>query len=77
MSEPITAQHKPERATLEVTPVATLKVSCSGPEFSRHPKVWLTMVDDAKGRPVQVVCPYCSHVFKYDAKLAASAPNSH
>lgn len=66
MAEPIATAHKPE-----VTRTGELRVACSGPLFSRHPKVWLTMVDDKNGHPANVVCPYCSHVFQYDETLPA------
>jgi uncharacterized Zn-finger protein len=65
MAEPITP-HNPE-----VTRTGDTRVECAGPVFSRHPKVWLTMVDDAHGNPSHVVCPYCSHVFQYDPALPA------
>jgi uncharacterized Zn-finger protein len=64
MSEPITPTNIETQATGE------RKVACDGPSFSKHPRVYLTMVDDADGAPVDVVCPYCSRVFKYDAALA-------
>lgn len=53
MSEPI----KPTNA--ETTVVTEKKVHCDGPEFSKHPRVYLNMGDEN-----HVVCPYCSHVFK-------------
>jgi uncharacterized Zn-finger protein len=48
-----------------------LRVACDGPQFSKHPRVYLTMVDDAAGKPSFVVCPYCSRVYLYDAKPGA------
>lgn len=69
MSEPIAIGSK-----VETVQVGTLKVACDGPSFSKHPRVYLTMVDDAKGRPVDVVCPYCSRVFVYGAALAQAEP---
>ena len=63
MAEPILADNKDD-----VTVVDTLRVACDGPSFSRHPRVYLTMVDDANGKPEHVVCPYCSHVFRYSGK---------
>lgn len=65
MAEPITPTGKPE--TQET---GKKRVSCDGPSFSRHPRVYLTMVDDAEGRPQNVVCPYCSRVFLYNDRLA-------
>ncbi|MDE0723733.1 MAG: zinc-finger domain-containing protein [Alphaproteobacteria bacterium] len=53
MSEPIKATNK------EVTEVTSKKAHCDGPEFSGHPRIYLDMGDEK-----QVVCPYCSHVFK-------------
>ncbi len=67
MSEPIRTENK-----AEITHTGALRVACTGPTFSKHPKVYLTMVDDEKGKPDHVVCPYCSHVFKHDAKLATT-----
>lgn len=77
MSEPIAAAPKPATYTPEVTPVGTLNVMCDGPVFSRHPRVYLAMVDDTRGRPTQVVCPYCSHIFKYDDRLAGPEAHGH
>jgi len=37
------------------------KVACDGPEFSRHPRIYLNMAADN-----QIFCPYCSRLFKYD-----------
>lgn len=65
MSEPIAPAAK-----YEITETGHKRVVCSGPSFSRHPSVYLTMVDDPQGRPQNVVCPYCSHVFVYKAHLA-------
>jgi len=53
MAEPIKATNK------DITEVTTKKVHCDGPEFSKHPRVYLNMGDENT-----VVCPYCSHVFK-------------
>ena len=33
---------------------------CDGPNFSKHPRVWLTIKDGDE----QTFCPYCSRVFK-------------
>lgn len=67
MSEPILPRQD------DVTHTGALRVTCSGPSWSAHPKVYLTMVDDAKGQPDHVVCPYCGHVFAFDAKAARPA----
>jgi uncharacterized Zn-finger protein len=69
MSEPITPATKPE-----ITETGHKRVSCQGPATGRHPKVYLTMVDDAEGRPQNVVCPYCSHVFRYNPALTGTVP---
>lgn len=61
MSEAIT----PHNAETVTTPHK--RVACDGPAFSKHPRVYLTMVDDAQGNPTSVVCPYCSRVFLYSA----------
>lgn len=47
------------------------RVACDGPTFSKHPRVYLTMVDDAQGQPTNVVCPYCSRVYVYNPEEAA------
>lgn len=60
MSEPIRADAKDD-----VLAVKERRVACDGPADGRHPRVYLTMVDDAAGNPTQVVCPYCSKVFVY------------
>lgn len=62
MSEPIVPTN-PQTSHVHAT-----RVACDGPTASKHPRVWLTMVDDAGGRPHHVVCPYCSHVFVYEAE---------
>lgn len=67
MAEPIRVDNKDD-----VLVVDTLKVACDGPNFSRHPRVFLTMVDDAQGKPDHVVCPYCSRVFKFSGKAVAA-----
>ncbi|MFO0500219.1 MAG: zinc-finger domain-containing protein [Pseudomonadota bacterium] len=68
MSEPIRTEDK-----AETTVTGALRVACGGPMWGRHPKVYLTMVDDEQGKPNHVVCPYCSHVFIYDSQRANSA----
>lgn len=65
MSEAITP-HNTETVT---TPHK--RVACDGPTFSKHPRVYLTMVDDTHGNPTSVVCPYCSRVFLYNADETA------
>lgn len=72
MSEAIAPKNK-----TEVIPTGSLRVACDGPAFSKHPRVYLTMVDNAQGQPVDVVCPYCSRVYVYDAKQAAGSPSHH
>jgi uncharacterized Zn-finger protein len=76
MSEPILPDTaKPATFHGELTRTGHRRVACSGPASGRHPKVYLTMVDDAYGNPSHVVCPYCSHTFEYDPALAK--PGSH
>jgi uncharacterized Zn-finger protein len=70
MAEPILATEKED-----VVISGQRKVVCDGPSFSKHPRVFLTMVDDAKGKPSHVVCPYCSRTFKYNEKLADTNHN--
>jgi uncharacterized Zn-finger protein len=60
MSEPIEIKEKED-----VIVTSQVRVACEGPEDSRHPRIFLTMVDDKSGQPDHVVCPYCSRVFKY------------
>lgn len=64
MSEPIVPQNS------ETVETGERRVACDGPAFSKHPRVYLTMVDDADGAPASVVCPYCSRVFRFDPALA-------
>lgn len=45
----------------EITYINTEKAFCDGPEFSKHPRVFLTVKGTEKN---EVVCPYCGHVFK-------------
>lgn len=60
MSEPILRDQKEDTmATTEK------RVKCDGPDFSPHPRVYLTMVDDENGKASHVVCPYCSKTFVY------------
>lgn len=66
MSEAIT----PTRPN--VTRTGQRRVACDGPADSKHPRVYLTMVDDTHGQPVQVVCPYCGKPFVFDATLPAN-----
>lgn len=61
MAEPITPTNP------QTTVTHQRRVVCDGPTTSKHPRVYLTMVDDAHGNPTHVVCPYCSHVFTYEA----------
>lgn len=72
MAEPITTTNKQSEVK-----TGHKRVICSGPASGKHPQVYLTMVDDAKGNPSHVVCPYCSQVFRYDAKLAEKATGTH
>ena len=60
MSEPIDFTDKKD-----VIPTKDKRVMCDGPEHDRHPRVYLTMVDNEQGQPVGVVCPYCSRTFKF------------
>lgn len=60
MAEVIAADNK-----TDVVVTNQLRVACDGPAEGRHPRVFLTIEDDADGQPDQVVCPYCSRVFKY------------
>jgi len=75
MSEAIATNLKPVAFKGEVTRTGALRVVCSGPAFSKHPQVYLTMNDDTAGHPAHVVCPYCSHTFVFDSSLAK--PGNH
>ena len=75
MSEAIAPDLKTAAFKGETTRTGHLRVKCSGPTFSKHPSVYLTMVDDAQGQPSHVVCPYCSHTFIYEASMAT--PGGH
>lgn len=55
MAEPIKATND------EVILTDESRVACDGPEFSKHPRVYLTLDDNVEG---EVVCPYCSRVFR-------------
>lgn len=68
MSEPI-APSRPD-----VMHATSLKAVCDGPAQGRHPRVFLTMVDDAQGHPSHVVCPYCSRVFRYAGAARETRP---
>jgi uncharacterized Zn-finger protein len=61
MSEPIQTTNKSD-----TTMVGERRVACGGPSWGRHPKVFLTMVDNEQGIPSHVVCPYCSHTFIFN-----------
>lgn len=60
MAEPILAAEKEE-----TTATNQLRIACDGPATSKHPRVYLTMVDDENGNPSHVVCPYCSKTYIY------------
>lgn len=55
---------------LEIIESHEKEVVCDGPEFSKHPRVYLNM-----GKDDYVVCPYCSRRFQLSkqAKEAARA----
>ena len=60
MAETILSAKKSDVVTTD-----KLRVACDGPVFSKHPRVYLIMVDDEQGQPHEVVCPYCSRVHVY------------
>lgn len=72
MSEPIATTNKQSEVK-----TGEKRVACNGPAFGKHPRVFLTMVDNARGEADHVVCPYCSQVFRYDAKLAKKEGAHH
>ena len=72
MSEPIKPNTK-----ADVTVITERKVACHGPAHSGHPRVYLTMVDDEKGKPQDVVCPYCSRVYVYSESALSSHTTDH
>tara|TARA_R110000868_G_scaffold218576_1_gene468939 strand:+ start:84359 stop:84547 length:189 start_codon:yes stop_codon:yes gene_type:complete len=49
----------------KVSYIATEKVACDGPKFSKHPRVYLTVKG---GKENEVVCPYCGHTFRKEEK---------
>ncbi len=54
-----TAPHLASLNTIgERLTVTTRKVACDGPEFSKHPRVYLTI-----GTEGEIFCPYCSRHF--------------
>lgn len=59
------SEHILARGKQEIVETNQKRVACDGPEFSKHPRVYLTMGDDNT-----VVCPYCSRVHKYNPKAA-------
>ena len=61
MSEHIQAK------SAEVIKVTSEKIHCDGPEFSKHPRVYLTLKGGEEG---EVVCPYCSRIFRLDATVS-------
>jgi len=50
----------PDGRPLEIFFVEKLRFPCNGADFSKHPRVWLTL----KNKDDQTFCPYCSRVFK-------------
>ncbi|MBA44438.1 MAG: zinc-finger domain-containing protein [Magnetococcales bacterium] len=52
----------PNGRPAEVFFVDTRRFACDGPNFSKHPRVWLTIADGDD----QPFCPYCSRLFKID-----------
>jgi|TARA_Y100000780_G_scaffold211112_2_gene209973 uncharacterized Zn-finger protein len=52
----------PNGRPAEVFFVDTRRFACDGPNFSKHPRVWLTIADGDD----QTFCPYCSRLFKID-----------
>ncbi len=55
-SKPVVLRGRPAEVFYTDKP----KVSCDGPDFSRHPRIYLTIPTEQS----QVFCPYCSRVFK-------------
>ena len=56
MSEKITP------TTHDIVKVNQKRVVCDGPEFSKHPRVYLTIDGD------EVVCPYCGRIYQLITK---------
>lgn len=52
---------------LEIIESHEKEVSCDGPEFSKHPRVYLNM-----GKEVYVVCPYCSRHYELSKQAKAA-----
>lgn len=60
-SDPSSAPIMPEGKKEEVFSTDKRHFACDGPEFSGHPRVYLTMQDDE----TQKFCPYCSRLYKF------------
>lgn len=50
----------PEGKQEEVFWTDQRRFACDGPEFSGHPRVYLTIPEDE----TQTFCPYCSRLYK-------------
>lgn len=62
-ADPLPTPKAPSRGQLEEIYTAQKRVHCDGPEFGRHPRIFLNMGSDGR-----VYCPYCSRLFILDAK---------
>ena len=61
MSEQIQANNN------ELSFITSPKAICDGPKIGRHPRVFLTVKGGIEN---EVVCPYCSHTFRFKPEEA-------
>lgn len=59
-SDVATKPAMPDGRPPEVFFVEKRRFACNGADFSKHPRVWLTLNNGDE----QTFCPYCSRVFK-------------
>ncbi len=64
MAEPILANAQSN----DVIYTTETRVACGGPAEGPHPKVYLTL-EKADNGEVEVVCPYCSRIFRHDDRM--------
>lgn len=59
-SDPAPRPQMPEGREEEIFYTDKRHFACDGPEFSKHPRVFLTIPDEQ----TQIYCPYCSRLYK-------------
>ena len=66
MADKLTAKFKNDRGVKEIT-IGVREFECIGATAPYdHPHIFLDM-----GQDVNIICPYCSTVYKYDSHLNA------